>query len=162
DRWERRRILLVTTFVQTAFASVLTTLFIVGHPAALTVTLMVLGSGIANAIGFPSYQALLPDLVPTEDLAGAIALSSAQWNLGRVIGPLIAGIVISIGGSPWALGINSASFLAVVFVLLTLHLPRPTNPATGGIFSSIVEGVRFVRRDEGLRVNIIAMALTTF
>jgi MFS family permease len=162
DRFERRIILLSTTLVQTAFASVMTALFIIGHPAPVTVTLMVFGSGIAQALGFPSYQALLPDLVPVEDLAGAIALSSAQWNLGRVIGPLIAGIVISLGGYPWALGINAASFLAVVGVLLTLRLPRPENPPTVGIFASIVDGVRFVRRDDGLRINISAMALTTF
>lgn len=163
DRLERRRILLITTFVQTFFAGTLATLFVIGRPSAPTVTAIVLGSGIAQAIGFPSYQALLPDLVPTEDLAGAIALSSAQWNLGRVIGPLIAGVVISIGGYAWALGTNTASFLAVVFVLVTLrHLPRPTEPPTGSIFASIVDGVRFVRRDDGLRVNIAAMALTTF
>jgi MFS family permease len=162
DRFERRVILLSTTLVQTAFASIMTALFIVGHPAPVTVTLMVFGSGIAQALGFPSYQALLPDLVPVEDLAGAIALSSAQWNLGRVIGPLVAGIVISLGGYPWALGINAASFLAVVAVLLTLRLPRPANPPTGGLFASIVDGVRFVRRDAGLRVNLGTMALTTF
>ena len=79
--------------------------------------------GIASALGFPAFQAMLPDLVPEEDLASAVALSSAQFNLGRVVGPAIAGIVIAIGGYAWALGVNAASFLAVVFVLLTLRPP---------------------------------------
>jgi MFS family permease len=163
DRLERRNILLTTTLLQAALAGVLTALFIVGEPAAPTVTLLVLATGITQAIGFPAYQALLPDLVPTEDLPGAIALSSAQWNLGRVIGPLIAGIVINLGGYPWALGVNAASFLAVVAVLLSLHhLPGPAEAPTGTLFAAIVDGVRFVRRDDGLRVNITAMSLTTF
>jgi MFS family permease len=162
DRVERRKLLLGTTFVQTALAGLLTALFIVGRPAPLTVTLIVLTGGIAMAIGFPAYQALLPDLVPTETIAGAIALSSAQWNLGRVIGPAVAGIVIKLGGYPWALGINTASFFAVVVVLLTLHLPRPLVAATGSLFASIADGIRFVRRDPGLRVNVATMALTTF
>ncbi|MCU1428353.1 MAG: arabinose efflux permease family protein [Actinomycetia bacterium] len=162
DRWERRKILLTTTCIQTALASLLTTLFVIGRPAALTVTLVVLAGGVAQSIGFPSYQALLPDLVPTEDLAGAIALSSAQWNLGRVIGPALAGVVIGLGSYAWALGINSLSFLAVVMVLLTLRLPMPSGAPTGSIFSSIKEGVRFVRQDQGLRINMMTMALTTF
>jgi MFS family permease len=124
--------------------------------------LIVLGSGIAQAIGFPSYQALLPDLVPTQELAGAIALSSAQWNLGRVIGPALAGIVIKLGGYAWALGVNAASFFAVIVVLLTLRLPRPAVEPQGGLLASIGDGARFVRRDPGLRVNVIAMAMTTF
>jgi MFS family permease len=161
DRLERRKLLLATTVVQTAMATLLTTLFVLGRPAPATVTLIVLGSGIAQSIGFPSYQALLPDLVPSGDLAGAIALSSAQWNLGRVIGPAIAGIVIKLGGYEWALGTNAASFFAVIVVLLTLRLPRPA-PARAGLFASIVEGVRFVRRDAGLRVNLAAIALTSF
>jgi MFS family permease len=162
DRFERRKLLLATTCAQTLIAGLLTTLFIVGRPSAPTVTLIVFAGGIAQAIGFPAYQALLPDLVPTRDLAGAIALSSAQWNLGRVIGPAVAGIVIKLGGYAWALGINTASFLAVVFVLLSLTLPRPETDSSVGLFASIADGVRFVRRDAGLRVNIAAMALTIF
>jgi MFS family permease len=162
DRFERRKLLLGTMFVQTALATLLTTLFVIGRPAPLTVTSIVLGGGVAMAIGFPSYQALLPDLVPSDELPGAIALSSAQWNLGRVIGPAVAGVVIKLGGFAWALGINAASFFAVIVVLLGLRLPRPSGTVTGSLFASIVEGVRFVRRDPGLRVNIAAMALTTF
>ena len=57
-------------------------LFAVGDPSAPVVTLIALGNGVAAALGFPAFQALLPDLVPAEDLPGAIALSSAQFNLG--------------------------------------------------------------------------------
>jgi MFS family permease len=171
DRFPRRLLMIVTSLVQTALAGLLTFLFVVGHPSAPTITLIALGNGVCAALGFPSFQAMLPDLVPVEDLPGAIALSSAQYNLGRVIGPAIAGIVIAIGGSAhgstrgYALaeGINAVSFLAVVAVMLTLTLPAPSALARAEkFFSSIADGFRFVRREPGLRVTALAMCLNTF
>ncbi|HEX5616331.1 MAG TPA: MFS transporter [Acidimicrobiia bacterium] len=162
DRLPRKAVLLTTTFVQLALAALLTVLFVLGEPSAPIVTLVVFGSGIASSIGFPAYQALLPDLVPAEDLPGAIGLSSAQWNLGRVIGPALAGIVIYYGSYAWALGVNAVSFLAVVAVLLTLTLPRPERPPDGeGLFASIRDGVRFVRREPGLRAMVTVMCVNT-
>ena len=129
DRMPRKVILLTTTGVQMFFAGLITTLTIVGNPAPIVIVLVAFGSGCAAAIGFPAYQAMIPDLVPIEDLPGAIALGSAQWNLGRVIGPLLAGITITLGGIPWALGANTVSFFAVIVVLLLITLPRPAADA---------------------------------
>ena len=98
-----------------------------GDPSPGLVTLIVLGAGCANAIGFPAFQAMLPDLVPREDLPGAVALSSAQWNLGRVIGPALAGLVIGLGGYELAFFLNTLSFFAVFAVVATFHLPRPRH-----------------------------------
>ncbi len=162
DRLPRRQLLLTTTAVQTVLAGVLTLLAAAGSPSPGVVTLIVLGAGCSLAIGFPSYQALLPDLVPREDLPGAVALSSAQWNLGRVIGPALAGVVIHFGGYAWAFGVNTVSFFAVIGVLLVLRLPRPA-PETmeGSIVAAIRAGARFVRADPGLRVVVGYMALNT-
>jgi MFS family permease len=163
DRLPRKWLLITTTLVQTALATLLTILFATGNPSAPTVAFIALGNGICAALGFPAFQALLPDLVPVEDLSGAIALSSAQFNLGRVVGPVLAGVVIKLGGFAWAEAINAASFLAVVAVLLTLVLPRPDpNARAQRIWASIKDGFRFVRRDAGLRVNALAMCLNTF
>jgi MFS family permease len=93
DRFDRRRILLASNALNLLVAGVLTALFATGEPAPGVVTGLVLLAGLSFAFGFPSYQALLPDLVPREDLVGAMGLSSAQWNLGRVIGPALAGLV---------------------------------------------------------------------
>ncbi|HEX4492323.1 MAG TPA: MFS transporter [Acidimicrobiia bacterium] len=161
DRLPRKAVLLTTTMVQTFFAGLITTLMIVGHPAPIVVVAVAFGSGCAAAIGFPAYQALIPDLVPIEDLTGAIALGSAQWNLGRVIGPVLAGVAIALGGIAWALAANTASFLAVAAVLLVITLPRPAPDARAvKMFASIVGGFRFVRQDPGLRVVLQTMALS--
>ena len=161
DRVPRRRLLLATTAVQTVLAGVLTLLTATGTPGPGVVTLIVLGAGCSLALGFPAYQALLPDLVPREDLPGAVALSSAQWNLGRVIGPALAGVVIRFGGYEWAFGFNTVSFGAVIAVLLVLRLPRPAQAVEASIVDAIRAGARFVRRDPGLRVVVGYMALNS-
>jgi len=161
DRIPRRRLLLTTTAVQTSLAGLLTLLTATGTPGPGIVTLIVLGAGCSLALGFPAYQALLPDLVPREDLPGAIALSSAQWNLGRVIGPALAGVVIRVGGYAWAFGFNTISFAAVIAVLLVLRLPRPAEAREASIVEAIRAGARFVRADPGLRVVVGYMALNS-
>ncbi len=161
DRVPRQRLLLVTTAVQTGLAGLLTALVATGSPHPGVVTLIVLASGCATALGFPAYAALLPDLVPREDLPGAMALSSAQWNLGRVIGPALAGIVIGVGGYEWAFGLNTLSFLAVIGVLLVLRLPRPIPTDDASIIDAIRTGTRYVRADAGMRVVVGYMALNS-
>ena len=163
DRLPRKLLLMATTIVQTGLATLLALLFAVGHPTAPILTIIVFGNGICAGLGFPAFQAILPDLVPVEDLPGAIAMSSAQYNLGRVVGPALAGIVISLGGYAWAEAVNAFSFFAVIAVLITLVLPKPAaNARDQKLFRSIVEGFRFVRREPGLRVNATAMCLNTF
>jgi MFS family permease len=161
DRLPRKRLLLSTTTVQTVLAAVLTLLAASGTPSPAVVTLLVLASGCAMAIGFPAYQALMPDLVPANDLPGAIALSSAQWNLGRVIGPLLAGVVISVGGYEWAFGINTLSFFAVIAVIASLTLPPPSEAEEASIVAAIRAGTRVVRADPGLRVVVGYMTVNT-
>ena len=163
DRFPRKLLLMATTFVQMGLATLLTVLFAVGNPSPLVLTVIVFGNGICAGLGFPAFQAILPDLVPVEDLPGAIALSSAQYNLGRVVGPALAGVVITVGGYAWAEAVNAFSFFAVIAVLLTLTLPKPGEHARDEkIFRSIIHGFQFVRRDPGLRVNASAMCLNTF
>ena len=88
-----------------------------GRPPATTrpgsLVLLAFLGGASGAIGFPAYQAMVPDLVPSEDLLGAVSLSSAQFNLGRVIGPALAGLVLLTHNYAFVFGINAASFGAV-------------------------------------------------
>ncbi len=162
DRMSRKTLLMTTTLVQTAFAALLTILFVIGDPSPAIVTLCVFGGGVGAALGFPAFMAMLPDLVPEEDVPGAMGLSSAQWNLGRVVGPALAGVVIHFAGFSWALAINSLSFLAVVGVLLVVTIPPPPPRDEQSIGTAIVEGARFVQRDPGLRVSVSAMCVNTF
>ena len=162
DRHPRQVLLALTTVAQMAFAATLAGLAATGTAAPGPVTLLALGAGCASALGFPAYQALLPDLVPRDEVVGAVALSSAQWNLGRVIGPALAGLVITTGGYTWAFALNAASFLAVLAAIATLRLPRPEVSTNPPLAAAIRDGLRFVRAEPGLRVVVGAMSLSSF
>jgi MFS family permease len=160
DHHDRRRWLLLTTVGETLFAGILTALAATGHDGPVPVTLVVLGAGAMTAIGFPAYQAMLPDLVGREDLLGAISLSSAQWNLGRVIGPALAGIVIALGSYTWAFGINAASFGATIVALLLVRFRQGARPREDGrLLARIASGARATAAEPGCRTAIVVIAV---
>src|SRR5262249_43555213 len=121
DRKDRRHLLLASQFVQLSCAFLLTFLLytkMVRVPHILTLSFIV---GVAQAFGGPAYQALIPRLVKGEDLQNAIALNSIQFNLARVIGPVIGGIAMAKFGAVWCFALNGLSFIAVIISLLMLH-----------------------------------------
>ncbi len=161
DRFPRRRIYLTTTTVQAALAGLLTALAATGNAHPAGVTAIVLASGCALAFGIPAYQAMMPDVVPREDIPAAMGLGIAQYNLGRVIGPALAALVIGFGGYEWAFGVNTVSFLAVIVAVAPLRLPPPTRVVGETIRSAIRGGARFVRSDRGMRAIVIYLGLTS-
>ena len=161
DRVPRRRLLLSMTTVQTVLAGVLTFLAAVDAAEPWAVTLIVFLSGCAGALLFPAFQSLMPDLVPREELGSAVALGAAQWNLGRVIGPALAGIVIGFGGFEMAFAINTVSFLAVIAAIAPLRLPPPSPKEGESIARSIKDGARFSLREPGIRAVMTYLALNS-
>jgi MFS family permease len=168
DRLDRRKWLLLTTLAETVFAVALAVLAGLHHdPPWALVVLSFLG-GACGALGFPAYQAMVPDLVPTEDLLGAVSLSSAQYNLGRVIGPALAGLVLLTNNYAFVFAINALSFGAVVVALLFVHIPKPL-PVTGSVklLRRIVDGVRAARAEPGCRsaigwIAVVALLASPF
>ncbi len=163
DRVDRRRWLLATTAGEILFATLLAVLVATGHATPPFVIVVVLGGGTMAALGFPAYQAILPDLVPREDLLGAISLSSAQYNLGRVVGPALAGLVLAVGSYTLAFALNAASFAAVMVALLFVRVPPPAPDTEGGsLHRRIVTGMRAAAAEPGCRLAILAIGVTAF
>jgi MFS family permease len=160
DRLDRRRWLIVTTLAEMTFATILAVLAAAGHdPPGVLVLLSFLG-GASGAIGFPAYQAMVPDLVPPDDLLGAVSLSSAQFNLGRVIGPALAGLALLSHNYGLVFGINAASFAAVVVALAMVRLPRPpARTGSLGMAARIVAGARVAMAEPGCRAAIGLIAV---
>jgi len=160
DRLDRRRWLILTTLAETLFAAVLAVLAGVHHDPPWALVLLSFLGGACGAIGFPAYQAMVPDLVPKEDLLGAVSLSSAQYNLGRVIGPALAGLVLLTQNYAIVFGINAFSFGAVLVALLLVRLPPPV-PSTGNLSMArrIVEGARAAMVEPGCRSAIICISV---
>jgi MFS family permease len=160
DRLDRRRWLILTTLAETLFAVLLAVLVGFHHDPPWALVLLSFLGGASGAIGFPAYQAMVPDLVPPEDLLGAVSLSSAQYNLGRVIGPAMAGLVLLTQNYAIVFGINAASFGAVVIALLLVRLPPPV-PQSGHLSMAgrILEGARAARAEPGCRSAILCIAV---
>ena len=118
DRLDRRRWLILDHVAEMTFATVLAVLAATGHDPPGCWWPCPSSAAHRAPIGFPAYQAMVPDLVPKEDLLGAVSLSSAQFNLGRVIGPALAGLALRRPTTTgWSSASTPASFAAVVVAL---------------------------------------------
>ncbi len=160
DRLDRRRWLIVTTLAEMSFAAILAALAAVGHDPPWVLVLFSFLGGASGAIGFPAYQAMVPDLVPQDDLLGAVSLSSAQFNLGRVLGPALAGLALLSHDYAVVFAINAASFAAVVVALTLVSLPKPINAGgTVGIWPRIVIGARAAMSEPGCRAAVELIAI---
>ncbi|HJU90513.1 MAG TPA: MFS transporter [Gemmatimonadaceae bacterium] len=117
-------------------------------------------SGTINAFEIPARQSFIIELVGKDDLTDAIALNSGGFNLARVIGPSLAGIVIHQFGTSWVFAINALSYFAVLASLLSIRLPpRPTREVMTSPMEGLLEGLRFMfrTRDVSLLMGLIAM-----
>ena len=160
DRVDRRRLLIATTVGETFFAALLAVLVGTGHATPLGVSVLVLAGGCMTALGFPAYQAILPDLVDREDLLGASSLTMAQFNLGRVVGPALAGAVLVLGSYTWAFVLNALSYGAVIGVLLAVRVaPPPPSDEPPGLRARIAAGIRGARAEPGCRTAILTIAV---
>ena len=119
-------------------------------------------TGLAQAFGGPAFQSMLPSLVTRANLPNAIALSSVQFNLAQMVGPLIGGGLLVAFGIVVCFGINSASFLAVIVVLSLMHLPAPQTDSNTRLSTDLKSGLSFVRHQRALlALTVLAMATTT-
>lgn len=130
DRIDRRKLLLVSQYVQLAVAVILTILVYLGSIQVWHFLVLVFISGSGQAFGGPAYQAIVPNLVRKEDVPNAVALNSIQFNLARVVGPVMAGAALASLGAVFCFGINALSFFAVILALYwirTTFVPTQTK-----------------------------------
>jgi predicted MFS family arabinose efflux permease len=155
DRAERRKILLVSQYVQMASAAILTALVATGLIHVWHILCLSFVSGLAQAFGGPAYQALIPTLVEREDMPNAIALNSIQFNMAVVIGPALAGQALARVGEKWCFGLNALSFLAPVISLSIISARFLPETTTESMFSSLKEGIKFIRRQNSMEALIV-------
>jgi MFS family permease len=159
DRIDRRRFIVATNLLEGTLSSVLAVLAWTDRARPGVVVAVVFVIGCSAALRFPFQQSVLPDVVPREDLLSATSLSSAQYNLGRVLGPALAGLVIALGSYGLAFAVNAVSFLAVVVAVLFVHVPPPANREEGGIAARIRAGARAARAEPGCRAAIVMIGV---
>ncbi|HEY2797176.1 MAG TPA: MFS transporter [Thermoanaerobaculia bacterium] len=171
DRMDRRRILLGSQAVQMSSAILLAALILTGHIQVWIILTLSFVVGFAQSFGGPAYQALIPTLVDKEDLPNAVAMNSIQFNLARVIGPVLAGVAFYKLGAAACFGLNAVSFLAPIAALSLLGRGGMVSaPSTETVLQSLRTGLRTVIDDKGLRGlvalgfigSFCAMPLVTF
>jgi predicted MFS family arabinose efflux permease len=160
DRHDRRRLLLMSQYVQMTAAFILAALVYwdvvrIWHVLTLSVV-----TGMAQAFGGPAHQSLMPSLVDKEHLPNAIALNSIQFNLARVIGPLIAGAALATFGMAACFGLNGLSFLAVIVALLSLRIQHTPAGHRSGLHEELRGGFSYVKRQPGL-IGLTVLAFVT-
>ena len=162
DRHDRRQLLIGSQYVQMATAFTLAALVLAERVSVWHILALSFTAGLGQAFGGPAYQALVPSLVDRKDLPNAIALNSIQFNLARVIGPLLAGLVLAAFGAAMCFGLNGLSFLVVILALLSLRVTH-IRPAERKPMLQELKGGLAYARGEGTIVGLTVLAfLTTF
>ena len=148
-----RRIFLIGTQVWTILAAAALAALTLGHAMTAGVLLVLtFAIGIGSALTAPAWSAIVPELVPREDLVQAIALNGIGYNLTRAVGPALAGFLILLGGTSLAFSLYAVSILAVIGALLTWQRGRRfTGLPPEHLLSAMRAGVRFVRNTPAVR-----------
>jgi predicted MFS family arabinose efflux permease len=155
DRIDRRKVLLGSQYVQMSCAIVLSVLIATHVVRIWHILCLSFIVGTAQSFGGPAYSALVPSLVEKEDLQNAIALNSIQFNLARVIGPVLGGLALKYLGSAWCFGLNGLSYVAVIISLMRLHI-NFNPPRTGeSIIASMKQGFGFIRKQGAMETLIV-------
>jgi MFS family permease len=161
DRRNRKTMLVISQYVQMTCAFTLATLSYfhvvkVWHILCLSFTV-----GCAQSLGGPAYSALIPTLVPMEHLRNAIALNSIQFNLARVIGPVLAGLALAKLNATWCFGLNGISFIAVIISLAVINVGFIPAKSSEPILTSMKQSWAFIRTKPAMEPLIVLAFLMT-
>jgi len=140
DRFDRRRILLVTQSWAMLLAGTLAALTLTGNIQIWHLLVIAVGFGVGNAFDIPARQSFVSDMVGREDLINAIALNSSMFNGARIVGPAIAGILVAAVGEGWCFFANSVSYVAVLTSLLAMKVAPTVRRELKSPFAEIKEG----------------------
>lgn len=128
DHVNKRKMLMLTQSAMMTFAFIMAALAYFKVINVHEIIFLALGTGIAMSLNTPTYQALVPQLVPRKDLTNAIALNSAQFNMSRVLGPTLGGFAMALIGVAGNFFLNGLSFLAVLLALARIRYTEPASP----------------------------------
>jgi predicted MFS family arabinose efflux permease len=161
DRLDRRKMLLGSQYIQMACAFVLAALFFTHRVTIWEILSLSFLVGVGQSFGGPAYSALLPTLVPAEDLANAIALNSIQFNIARVLGPALGGLAYASMGATWCFALNGLSYLAVIATLMLIQVRFIPPKSKESILSSMKDGLTFIHLREGLSALVLLAFVMT-
>lgn len=146
DRYSKRRLLLGTQIVMGLLALTLAVLTLTGHVEVWHIYAVAFGLGLVTVVDNPARQVFVNEMVPPQLVRNAVSLNSGSFQIARMVGPAVAGLLIAAVGSGWAFAINAGSFIATIASLLLMDATQlaPTEPAPREK-GQLREGLRYVR-----------------
>jgi MFS family permease len=164
DRWDRRRLLVVTQSISMLQSFALAALTLSGRITVDAILLLNVVQGIVNGFDMPGRQAFLLAMIENkEDLGNAIALNSSMVNVARLLGPSIAGVVIAATNEGWCFLIDGVSYLGVIAALVAMRVARRSAPAADrpGAAQQFIEGWKYAFGFRPIRSIILLLALVS-
>src|SRR5436190_14457594 len=163
DRFDKRKILLATQYLQIALAISIGLLIMSGKIEIWHILAFAAVLGISNSFEMPTLNALVPELVTRDEIQSAIAVDRAVFHGSRVVGPSLAGIFIGAWGAASAFFCNAFSFVALIIALFMIPpRSRGTAEEEKKRASGIKDGFRYVAKDKPSLAMIALIAATTF
>lgn len=164
DRWDRRRLLIATQTLSMLQSLALAFLALTGRATIPALLILATIQGLINAFDMPGRQSFVIDLIENkDDLGNAIALNSSMFNLARLVGPSIGGILIAAVGEGWCFMADGISYLAVISALAMIR-PRPraaVPPRRDGALNQLWEGWRYAFKSKAIRSILLLLALSS-
>jgi MFS family permease len=161
DRVNRQRLVIATQTASMILAGILAWLTLSHRVHVSHIFVLAALLGVVNAFDIPGRQAFLVDMVGKEDLMNAIALNSSMFNGARIIGPAVAGILVSRIGEGWCFAANAISYIAVIVGLLLMNVRCELRMGSGSPIDDIVEGFQWVAGTKIIRTLLILLALVS-
>jgi MFS family permease len=162
DRFDRRKIVIGTQTASMILAGVLAFLTLTHRVTVGEVIALAAMMGVVNGFDIPTRQAFIVQMVGHEDLMNAIALNSSMFQGARIVGPVVAGIIVYKIGEGWCFFANSASYIAVIAGLLMMRVARRIpERRTDSPLRHVTEGFRFARNTAPIRALLMLIALVS-
>src|ERR1700690_2429610 len=164
DSYNRRTIIFITQSCAAILALILGLLTLSGHINLWYIYLLTALQAVVIAFDGPARAALIPNLVPTEDLANAFSLNSIAFDAGSVIGTAVSGFVIAASGQASVYIINAISYVAVIIALIMIgEIPQKIQARANGVsLSSIRDGIGFIVSKPIIFSSMILDFIATF
>jgi len=161
DRLDLRKLLAATQLAAAGVASVLAILTITGVVEYWQVLVLAALSGSAMAVASPAFQAVVSTIVDRSAIGNAVALNSAQFNLSRVLGPTVAGLVIAAGSLALAFVANALLLVVVAAVMFSLPIRRASSAGRveASMWANLLDGIRYVRAERTIALLVLLAAI---
>jgi MFS family permease len=165
DRSDRRRVIAFFQSIQMLCPTAIVILLLMGIVKPWMIISLSVVVGVTDALSMPSFSSIVPSIVKREQIGAGLALNSTQFSISRILGPTIAGVLMSSVGALWCFVISAVSYIPFIGVALWI-LPKWTPPAasaetaTGTPLVKQANGLREILRDPRLRGALLTVLAT--